>query len=93
MRVFLRAGTYREQILTAVRRRDEIEQVMARYRTKAASAAPESEEEAAAMADSVAGNWENGRLDLAVQNLVRHAKKAAAVIARAKVIYRIPATA
>ena len=29
-----RAGTYREQILTAVRRRDEIEQVMSRYRTK-----------------------------------------------------------
>ena len=29
-----RAGAYRDQILTAVRRRDEIEQVMARYRTK-----------------------------------------------------------
>ncbi len=35
-----RAGTYREQILTAVRRRDEIEQVMARYRTKAAPRLP-----------------------------------------------------
>ena len=29
-----RAGAYREQILTAVRRRDDIERVMARYRTK-----------------------------------------------------------
>ena len=55
-----RAGAYREQILTAVRRRDEIEQVMARYRTKAAAAAPESEEEAAAMADSVANDDESG---------------------------------
>jgi len=59
-----RAGTYREQILTAVRRRDEIEQVMSRYRTKqlegAAAAAPESEQEAAAMADSVANDDESG---------------------------------
>jgi lysyl-tRNA synthetase class 1 len=55
-----RAGAYREQILTAVRRRDEIEQVMSRYRTKAAAAAPESEEEAAAMADSVANDDESG---------------------------------
>jgi lysyl-tRNA synthetase, class I len=55
-----RAGTYREQILTAVRRRDEIEQVMSRYRTKAATAAPESEQEAAAMADSVANDDESG---------------------------------
>ena len=30
-----RAGTYRAQVLTAVERRDDIEQVMARYRTKA----------------------------------------------------------
>lgn len=29
-----RAGTYREQVLTAVRARDEIETIMARYRTK-----------------------------------------------------------
>ena len=28
------AGTYREQILTAVRRRDEIDEVLGRYRTK-----------------------------------------------------------
>lgn len=55
-----RAGAYREQILTAVRRRDEIEQVMSRYRTKAASAAPESPEEAAALADSVANDDESG---------------------------------
>jgi lysyl-tRNA synthetase class 1 len=55
-----RAGAYREQILTAVRRRDEIEQVMSRYRTKAAAAAPESEQEAAAMADSVANDDESG---------------------------------
>ena len=59
-----RAGTYREQILTAVRRRGEIETVMARYRTKqlegAATAAPESEEEAAALADSVANDDESG---------------------------------
>ena len=59
-----RAGTYREQVLTAVRRRDEIEQVMSRYRTKqaegAAAAAAESEEEAAALADSVANDDESG---------------------------------
>ncbi|GAA4756366.1 lysine--tRNA ligase [Nocardioides endophyticus] len=60
-----RAGAYREQILTAVRRRDEIEQVMSRYRTKqleagAAAAGPESDEEAAAMADSVANDGESG---------------------------------
>jgi lysyl-tRNA synthetase class 1 len=48
-----RAGAYRDQILTAVRRRDDIERVLARYRTKAAPVA-ESEQEAAALADSVA---------------------------------------
>ncbi|CAB4699093.1 MAG: lysine--tRNA ligase [Actinobacteria bacterium] len=48
-----RAGAYVEQILTAVRERDAIEQVMARYRTKAAPA-PESEQEAALLAESVA---------------------------------------
>ena len=67
-----RAGAYREQILTAVRRRDEIEQVMARYRTKAAAAAPESEEEAAAMADSVANDDESGLTGLgATDDLAR----------------------
>src|SRR4051794_3029668 len=71
-----RAGTYREQILTAVRRRDEIEQVMSRYRTKqlegAAAAAPESEEEAAALADSVANDDESGLTGLgATDDLAR----------------------
>ena len=47
------AGTYREQILTAVRRRDDIDRVLARYRTKTAPE-PASEEEAAGLADSVA---------------------------------------
>jgi lysyl-tRNA synthetase class 1 len=47
------AGAYRDQVLTAVERRDDIERVMSRYRTKAAPV-PESEEEAAALAESVA---------------------------------------
>ena len=61
------AGTYREQILLAVRRRDEIEDVLARHRTKApAAAAAESDEEAAALADSVADEDEStGSGDLA----------------------------
>jgi lysyl-tRNA synthetase class 1 len=48
-----RAGAYREQVLHAVRNRDAIERVLARYRTKAA---PESDnaQEAAELADSVA---------------------------------------
>jgi lysyl-tRNA synthetase class 1 len=67
-----RAGTYREQILTAVRRRDDIERVMAKYRTKAAAAAPESPEEAAAMADSVANDDESGLTGLgATDDLAR----------------------
>ena len=49
-----RSGTYREQILTAVRRRDDVEKVMSRYRTKAAAPVAESEQEAEALADSVA---------------------------------------
>ncbi|MGZ4445586.1 MAG: lysine--tRNA ligase [Nocardioides sp.] len=48
-----RAGAYRDQVLTAVRRREDIERVMARYRTKAAPVA-ESEEEAESLAESVA---------------------------------------
>ncbi|QIX25412.1 lysine--tRNA ligase [Nocardioides sp. JQ2195] len=48
-----RSGTYTEQILTAVRNRDRIEQVLARYRTKAAAPVAESEQEAVALADSV----------------------------------------
>ena len=47
-----RAGAYREQILTAVRRRHEIDAVLGRYRTKAPET--ESAQEAAALADSVA---------------------------------------
>ncbi|GAW51720.1 MULTISPECIES: lysine--tRNA ligase [unclassified Nocardioides] len=71
-----RAGTYRDQILTAVRRRDDIEQVMAKYRTKqlegATSAAPESPEEAAALADSVANDDESGLTGLgATDDLAR----------------------
>ncbi len=62
-----RAGTYREQILTAVRRRDEIEAMLAKHRTKASAAAgAETEEEAAALADSVADEDETaGSGDLA----------------------------
>lgn len=53
------AGTYRDQVLHAVEHRHEIEEVMARYRTKAAPTA-ESEEEAAALADSVALEEDGG---------------------------------
>lgn len=44
-----RAGTYREQILTAIRKRGEIETVMARFRTKKAADAdaPDGEESTA----------------------------------------------
>lgn len=48
-------GVYREQVLHAVRHRDRIEDVLARYRTKKpVAAAASSEAEAAALADSVA---------------------------------------
>ena len=50
------AGTYRSQILTAVSRRDEIEAVMARYRTKAAEAG------AAVDADDEAAEADHGSL-------------------------------
>jgi lysyl-tRNA synthetase class 1 len=67
-----RAGAYRDQILTAVRRRDDIERVLSKYRTKAAAAAPESPEEAAAMADSVANDDESGLTGLgATDDLAR----------------------
>ncbi|MBA3780454.1 MAG: lysine--tRNA ligase [Nocardioides sp.] len=61
------AGTYREQILLSVRRRDEIEDVLAGHRTKASAAASaESDEEASALADSVANEDEStGSGDLA----------------------------
>ena len=54
-----RAGTYRSQILTAAARRADIEAVMSRYRTKAAPIA-ESEEEAEALAESVANEDDGG---------------------------------
>ena len=50
-----RAGAYRDQILTAVAQRGNIERVMSRYRTKSAPA-PETEEEAASLEDSVAND-------------------------------------
>lgn len=42
-----RAGTYREQVLTAIRKRGEIETVMSRFRTKKGAEAPEGEESTA----------------------------------------------
>ena len=47
------AGYYRDAVLTAVRERDAIEAVLSRHRTKATPAA-ENEQEAEALADSVA---------------------------------------
>jgi lysyl-tRNA synthetase class 1 len=59
------AGTYREQILHAIRHRDRIDEVLGRYRTKAAPAA-ETEEEAAELAESIANEEESaGSGDLA----------------------------
>ncbi|NYD40329.1 lysine--tRNA ligase [Nocardioides panaciterrulae] len=49
-----RAGAYVEQVLTAVRRRDDIERVLAAYRTKKTAPVAESEQEAQALEDSVA---------------------------------------
>nr|WP_257956807.1 hypothetical protein [Nocardioides sp. B-3] len=58
-----RAGTYREQILHAIKHRDRIDEVLGRYRTKAAPAA-ETEEEEASPADSVANEDFEGTGDL-----------------------------
>ncbi|QBR93232.1 lysine--tRNA ligase [Nocardioides euryhalodurans] len=59
------AGHYRDQVLHSVRHRDDIEGVLARYRTKQARVA-ESDQEAAALADSVADEEETtGGSDLA----------------------------
>ncbi|HWJ83026.1 MAG TPA: lysine--tRNA ligase [Nocardioides sp.] len=56
-----RSGAYREQVLTAVRKRDEIEAVMARYRTKKPAGGEGSDE-----GDSTAESDEHaGRGDLA----------------------------
>lgn len=62
-----RAGHYRDAVLTAVRERDRIEAVLARHRTKAAAPAEGvSEQEAEALADSVADDDETtGTGDLA----------------------------
>jgi lysyl-tRNA synthetase class 1 len=54
-----RAGAYREQILTAVAQRGNIERVLSRYRTKSAPVA-ETEEEAASLEDSVANDEDEG---------------------------------
>jgi lysyl-tRNA synthetase class 1 len=61
------AGTYRSQILLAVSQRAEIERVLEQYRTKAVAPVAESEEEAAALADSVVAedDAEDGGDDLA----------------------------
>ncbi|PUA79766.1 lysine--tRNA ligase [Nocardioides currus] len=57
--VMYQAGTYREQVLHAIRHRDRIEEVLGRYRTKAApETLAESEEEAESLADSVANEEE-----------------------------------
>ncbi len=48
------SGHYREQVLLAVRNRDEIEAVLARYRTKKAPPHATNDQEADALADSVA---------------------------------------
>ncbi len=58
-----RSGAYRAQILRAVERRDDIEKVLAQHRTKAPVA--ETDQEAAALADSVALDEEPGSGDLA----------------------------
>ena len=50
-----RSGVYREQILHAIAHRDRIEEVLGRYRTKAAPVA-ETEEEAESLAESVAND-------------------------------------
>jgi len=49
-----RAGAYTEQVLRAVRDRDVVEEVLARYRTKKAEPVAGSEQEAAALEESIA---------------------------------------
>ncbi|WP_200954471.1 MULTISPECIES: lysine--tRNA ligase [unclassified Nocardioides] len=53
------AGTYREQVLTAIAKRGEIETVMARFRTKKAAEPVEGEEESTAEEDSGHGATED----------------------------------
>jgi len=61
-----RAGTYREQILLAVRNRHQIEGILSRYRTKElALAEGDTPEEAELLMDSVAAEDDTGVGDLA----------------------------
>jgi lysyl-tRNA synthetase class 1 len=53
------SGVYRDQVLLAVRHRDEIEGVLARHRTKKAAPEAHSDQEAEALADSVAEDDED----------------------------------
>ncbi|WP_224766330.1 lysine--tRNA ligase [Nocardioides campestrisoli] len=53
-----KAGTYREQILLAVRERNRIDEILGRYRTKAKSPEPSSEQEAESLEESVADDDE-----------------------------------
>ncbi len=55
-----RSGFYRADVLHAVRHRDEIEQVLARYRTRKVAVDAASDQEAEALADSVAEADEDG---------------------------------
>ncbi len=52
------SGTYREQVLLAVRHRADIDTVLARYRTKKSVPQPGSDQEAEALAESVAADDE-----------------------------------
>ncbi|WP_122818922.1 lysine--tRNA ligase [Nocardioides pantholopis] len=54
-----RAGAYTEQVLHAIRYRDTVEEVLAKFRTKKAEPVAESDQEAAALADSVADQDED----------------------------------
>src|SRR6478609_5517614 len=56
-----RAGAYTEQVLHAIRHRDVIEEVLAKHRTKKADTVVENEQEAAALADSVADEDEEAQ--------------------------------
>ena len=58
------SGAYREQVLLAVSRRDDIEAVLARHRTKKVAPAEDaSEQEAADLADSVANEDDDAPAD------------------------------
>ncbi len=57
------AGTYREQVLTAIRKRGEIETVMSRFRTKKVEGAEDSEESTAEEESTGQGTGHDGDLD------------------------------